>query len=313
MTQEIIEMMKANTSFPEKKIEKMVTTFISRLKERDANISDDDANEVAMAAFKAKYMPVKKPGTEVNGCLCIGYGRIRDENKSLFDATLKEYEADPEGAIARGIVKINEKGDPVVIDTREFIDKEGNYSNNNFGKPLEHIEYRQAQFLVDGKIISGNIRSYVFQPMLFGEYNMVGYVGKFIKPTSGDRVHVFDYHEMWDKLYNLEVDEMCSLDELYDRADWDIVITHGYVRDSYDIVKTGSRCILLDDTGIIDPIPCYDYNEEVFDLMGSIVPGNEVIVVGQVRVNGDTLRLNVLGVVTSPKNSVVQELMDDLE
>ena len=314
MTQEIIDMVVGATTLPEPKVKKMVDGFIQKLKDRDKNISDEDANTVAMAAFKARYMPLKKPGTAITG-LCIGFGRIRDENKSLFDKALNFYESDPEGAIADGVVTLDPAGNPVVLDYREFIDKDGKYANNKLGQPLEHINYRQAQFIVDGKIMSANIRDYVASPMLFCGYDMVGWVGKFIKPTSAERTVMLSPGETWDALNEIasKVDEAITLDEVYDVADYDIVIVKGFVRDSYDIVKFGSRCIQLDDVGVVDPIPCYDANEEVFDVMGSIIPGNEVIVIGQVRNNKDDVKINVLGIALSPQNSIVQELMEDLE
>ena len=81
-----------------------------------------------------------------------------DGNAGIAKNHLKQYNDDPDGAIQRGLVKIV-NGEPVAIDNRRFLDKEGTKENKGFGKKYPKRMKRDIIGINDGEIVvvSGDI------------------------------------------------------------------------------------------------------------------------------------------------------------
>ena len=97
--------------------------------------TDDNSVKQMLEEIQSQYASGSK--AKIQQCIFFGIGRLGDFNKKRFEQALGDYERDARSAIEKGAINLVD-GDPVVMDRKEFLDKNNKYPNSNFGKALEN-------------------------------------------------------------------------------------------------------------------------------------------------------------------------------
>ena len=106
----------------------------------------------AIIALKVKEQArAIRTTTQYTG-ICVASGDLRDMSEYNKKIALESFEEDPDSAIEDGLIKIV-KGEPIPLDTKQFLDKDEKWENKNFGKPIKNDVKREIFFVKEDTII----------------------------------------------------------------------------------------------------------------------------------------------------------------
>ena len=106
--------------------------------------------EKALRELNKKYVADKSSAVSKN-FVVVGIGDLMDYNSKRHDEALELYASKPQEALEKNVVRLGDSGNPIPLDTREFLDKNGKYKNNNFGKDLLPQYARNTIVLMKGE------------------------------------------------------------------------------------------------------------------------------------------------------------------
>ena len=139
--QKFFEVIAQKTGIAIEEIKSDFDHFKTEFKNLNTAGSDEDAIEYALGMVQNKYKSILlTPQDKFEGIL-IGMTRVRDANGFQRREALKLYETNPDDALAKGLIRV-ENNEPVVIDTRQFLDSKGTIPNPNYNKPLQERKFR---------------------------------------------------------------------------------------------------------------------------------------------------------------------------
>lgn len=312
----------------QKKIDNVIT------KMTDTGNIDDVTEEQFMKMVKIiSKRPMQKD--EILIGVCIGFDSAQDNNDkivnevndkawhtyedtgtydSMVDAGLIEYVRDDDGEI------VTEFDMPkyVIIDTREFIDKNQTMVNNNIGKPLKADPYRYAYFIVDNTLVTvrGNIN-----PEIGVEYTIyTNKIGGNVIYTNRNGISFrqrLSEYEMWEFINDAAAEMDCAhdLSDIDDLSKYTLMLTSGTVS-AVPRTKKGFPFILMIDDECFEATSVFSqFNPEMVPIVEELKPGNDIVVLGKVNeANGNfKASLQILGIVKDPESDTDADILGEFE
>ena len=249
--------------------------------------------------------------------LCIGMDKMEDSYRFDKQQALESFNKDSNQAVMKGQVKIDETGQPIPLDTREWLDKKQTKKNNNFGKPLPTQLRRQMAFIVDGKIVRafgkedpeiGKVYDFKATVTESGFFT----VAKDSLKLSGTQPSPVD---TWDWLYSAagNSDYVTALCDVKNADKNTFVVTKGLIKHTAETSNGGAMIVLIDgdcDEGVVG-FSASDEAQAV--ILHEVIKGQEVIIVGRVAKMKDG-RTNIVtfGCIPNPSSSDISKGLDAL-
>ena len=250
--------------------------------------------------------------------LCIGCDRLEDSFRFDKQKCEEAFKQDSNKAIMKGLVRMGEDGNPVWLDSRQWLDKKETKKNTNFGKPLPTRMQRQMVFIVNGEIIRafGNMnpeigKEYTFKATVSdsGYFSMAK---DSLKETAAQPSPV----TLWDAVYTAagNSDAVVALCDIKNAPKNSFIVTKGYVKHTTETSNSGAMIVLKDgdcDEGVVG----FSASDEACAIINhEIVKGQEVISIGRVAIMKDG-RFNIvtLGVIPNPASDLIVNGLDALD
>ena len=249
--------------------------------------------------------------------ICIGCDKMEDSFRYQKDQALESFKKDSNQAVMKGQIKIDESGNPIPLDTREWLDKKETKKNNNFGKPLPTQLRRQMIFLVDGKIVRAFGKE---DPEIGKNYEFKATVTEsgfftLAKDSLKEAKEQPTPVQLWDAVYSSAgnsdyVTALCDIKSADKNA---FVVTKGLVKHTSETSNGGTMIVLIDgdcEEGVVG----FTASDEVKAVIDhEIVRGQEVISCGRVAKMKDG-RINVvtMGVIPNPTSTDISSGLDAL-
>jgi hypothetical protein len=270
--------------------------------------SDRGLNEQEALEGTVRYLRAQIRGEEMSDAptfdgYVVGDRGLRDSVWYIRREALAAYERNPSQAVKDELVKVDDDGNPVVLDPRE---KKFGRPNPRKGKELRH-EYKRFQYGIATKRPDGKAKIFrlstrddvaqfeqppLFEPVSFranvrtdaGELELNhSNRTKFRKSGKKDMPSVVDVFEsnMFDKyIYKLEemddATQMCSDDWTY------FIVTMGTVLSVGSKSSRGSIPVTIYDESLTDTTVTVWVNEHLTDLV-NFGPGTLLVVTGKAK------------------------------
>jgi len=163
-----------------KKLGVAVEEIVARLEEHAKEFAEEPPHKRYHKAKVALWREIRgelsSPAVPYIGYI-IGFDEVRDALGYQKWVAMQEYESDPEGAIARGVVRVEDDGTVVPLDTRETLDD--GRENPNFGQPIPEIPTRTVWMI--GRPLDGGDLSLIELRMGYEKAGEIPPLGMVVK------------------------------------------------------------------------------------------------------------------------------------
>lgn len=284
----------------------------------------DESEETRTNFLKMKVKNiVASANVEKYRGICVGVGDKRDILDYSKKQAMAAYKANPQRAVADGIVRID--GDNIIpIDTKEFFDAARTKRNKGFGKPIGTVLRIESYFLVENEDggaltrVNGEFDSAEIGMMyeIFGSMNDKGMIN--VPREPGIRaVGKVDPAELWNLIFSVggKSDAAVTIERLPEVQKYSLVVTSGTVR--HEQPTANGHMLVIEDDGNYD-VACFATGEAAA-IAATASVGNEVVVIGKATKNIDPRtgeeRTNIftLGVIVNPDSGKYVKAMKDLD
>jgi len=324
MKEELVKLL-VDAGIEQAEAEKKVETLYNTVKK----IRPQDPDEKIWAIVKLKVKQfayiTKRSSAKVFKGIVLGYNDYRDLLAGIKQSIMAEYEADPQRAIAEGLVRI--EGDKVIpLDNRPTLPSGD--PNPNYGKPIPELWRRDVFMAIDGKLcqVYGNIKD---EPTIGGVYVFAG-TPKGENVIALSRVRPFALEgkigskELWTVAYDVlgqyavDINNLIEWHEEHANNPARIAAIKGVVTYTTE-AATGNTLVVIDDidepTG--DGVPVFTRPSTV---CGPIGVGVEVIAFGRTALTTTTVGepetrviINGFGVIVNPDTAPYADVMQELD
>lgn len=297
------------------KVDKMVKAINRAMKD------DDEDAKAGVLNVKIKELARLMESVDRIPGICVAAGEMGDRNSYDKYKAKEAYKESPQQAVAEGIVDVID-GEPIALDTREFMDNAGTIPNKRYGKPLPVQNQRECLFVVDGEIVRtfGEINPEIGSDyVVFGKRN-----GGFInakKIPAPMLKRVLDDDELWDIVDNVAASQenAVSVEEVLGSPVKKPYIIRGSVQYVGETSSGGYMLVLVDEGGESDGLVCFVNSDMADKYIGdkNIGAGNEVAVFGKTSVSKrdgeESIICAITGVIKNPASDKVSNVMSKLD
>lgn len=308
---------------------------INKVREVVTKVMEGSTPEVIEAVINKKLREMTNVGRGVKKfeVVCLAMGERVDRNDYTKKKALEAYEADPQAAIAEGLVGIKD-GNPIPLDTREFVDNAETKENRNFGKPLRSQFKREFYLMLknldsEGKQTGDEVIVRAFgdaelvegsEAVVFGTWNGDDAILNIrASPAPIVRGVVAD---IWDRVIAIgetgENDFFVDLgapDEIEPKSN---IIGRGYVK-AISEISTGAMLIIEDEDALGGGLAVFCNSEKMADdalNTGELQKEDDIIIMGRFDsgTDGDgnvRYNCNAIGYIKNPnETSLDDDTMD---
>jgi len=292
------------------KVEKLYNT-VKTLRPED---SDEKIWAIVRLKINEFIQEMKRGGIQQFEGVLLGFTAFRDVYAGIKQSILNEYERDPAGAIADGIVRVEEDGTVIPIDNRSEINGE---PNPNYGKPIPTWERRDLYMVINDQF------KRCYGPVK--DDPEVGYIYKFFGTDRGNTISIsrtrpirkvsdVPSEELWN-IAKKHLDQFLVPISEFTGNERDIVALKGTVI-YHTETAGGNTLIVIDDLEIPtgDGIAVF---ADPFATSAAVGVGTEVIAFGRafVSTRDDVSRpaLGAYGVIVNPETAVYTDVLNELD
>lgn len=258
--------------------------------------------------------------TQYNG-ICVASGDLRDMSEYNKKIALESFEEDPDSAIEDGLIKMV-KGEPVPLDTKEFLDKDEKWTNKNFGKPIKNDVKREMFFIKDNVIVrsfgSPTVMEVGTEYQLFAkEMKSPKAILNLVKTMAP--IPTGQIQGLFKLVDDIDSDFKCDVEDLSPKIVGQIVIVKGTVSATIETKNGGAMIILSGEDVFSDDVACFIGPEGLKnDVLGSVYDkGDIVYVFGKLNSSeteeGVKLNINAVGMIKDDSIVIDRTVMDEID
>ncbi|MCK5375415.1 MAG: hypothetical protein KAJ40_09020 [Alphaproteobacteria bacterium] len=298
---------------------KRVTAIINAVNKTMESSTDSEKDAVVSMKVKEQSRAIRST-TQYNG-ICVASGDLRDMSDYTKKIALESFEEDPDSAIEDGLIKMV-KGEPVPLDTKEFLDKDEKWANKNFGKPIKNDVKREMFFIKDNIIVRafgnpaimevGN-EYQLFAKEMKSPTAILNLVKTMAPIPTGQVTGLFDLVD------GIDSDFKCDVEDLSPKNVGQIIIVKGTISVAIE-TKTGGAMIILSGEDVFsDDIACFIGPEGLKnDVLGGVYDkGDTVYIFGKLNSSeteeGVKLNINAVGMIKDDSIVIDRTVMDEID
>lgn len=295
--------------------ETMVVKVVSRFEKQGKKIDMTSEAFAHLLKIGSERKLKGSPG-DVLYVTPLGFSGEFDDNSFLVKEIMSVYDKNPQLAVAEGMVRIetDANGNPKVIpyDYRATYGKDNQYTNKNFGKPVEKV-MRRTNYVV----YNGELKNMKFKEGLVPgvQYEVKGKANdsKYISAYAVEQAEELTKEGIFDAMIALggSVDFAYSINDLIDVDDGSFVLVRGFVQDVFP-TKFGMGLKLRDDDSI-GTQTCFTIGDAAESQANSILPGYDVIVFAKVQQRDDDPILKIINIFSNPINEDYGDVYKGIE